>query len=122
MENLRALVLDDEEELTFLLSSVLEFNRFQVQAVSQPTKAIELLGHEKFDLLITDFKMDGMDGFEVIDKVRKDLSLTDLKVILLTFRDFNDDEHRRLSAENVVYLKKPFLPNELIQKIESLFL
>ncbi len=122
MENLRALILDDEEELTFLLSSVLEFNRFKVHSVSRPKEAISLLEKEKFDLLITDFKMDEMDGFEVIDKVRSHLGLGDLKVIMLTFRDFNDDEHRRLSADNVVYLKKPFLPNELIQKIESLFL
>lgn len=118
---LKALVLDDEEDLTFLLSQVLEFHHFDVKSSNRPTEAIRLLGVEAFDLFITDFKMDEMDGFEVIRQARAMPGREEMKIVLLTFREFSEPELRNISRENVTYLKKPFLPNELVQKIESLF-
>ena len=122
LADLSALIVDDEEELTFLLSSVLEFNRFQVAVAHRTSEALSELKARTFDLIITDYKMEELDGFQFIREIRDKLALKDIRIILLTFRDFSEEEVLWLSTQNVTYLKKPFLPNELVQKIETLFI
>jgi DNA-binding response OmpR family regulator len=121
IQKLNILVLDDEQDLTFLLSTVLEFNRYNVKTENEPAKAIEDLKKQKYDLLITDLKMDEMTGMDVIEAVRDKLELNDLKIIMLTSCDLDHDQMKKLANYNVTYLKKPFLPNEIVQKITSLF-
>jgi len=120
-ENTRVLVLDEEENLTFLLSTVLEFNRYGVTITKKPEEAKKALEKGQYDLFITDYKLADGNGMEVIKDVRHGMSLMEMKIILLTFRELGDRELRELAKENVTYVKKPFLPNEFISIIENLF-
>ena len=120
-QNRKVLVLDDEEDLTFLLRSVLEFNHFNVTVANDPLKALKLLEQEAYDLFITDYRMDGLNGMEVIGRLRNFPIAEKMKIIMLTFMDLADDEVKSLSKYNALYLRKPFLPNELIQKIWDIF-
>ena len=121
MEKTKILVLDDERDLTFMLGTVLQFNKYEVTTTEVPCDAMEKLKQNNFDLLITDLKMEGMSGMEVIDAVRKDPKFQSLKIIMLTSCDLSEEELKKLSKLNVTYMKKPFLPNEIVQKISNLF-
>ena len=104
----KVLIVDDEPDVTFLLSTVLEFNGFEVKITNTGKDALKELGQDTFDLFIVDYIMDDMNGMETIQEARQSLGLSDIKIILLTFKDLEAKELSVVSRENIVYLKKPF--------------
>lgn len=75
----RILAVDDELDMLALLKLIIEgYSDHQVSVTNNPLEAVELLGRERFDLVLTDLKMPGMDGMELLELARKqdeDLSL-----------------------------------------------
>lgn len=67
----RLLLLDDNRNGLVARKTVLEEIGYRITASTTPSEALELVALEKFDLIITDFKMPGMDGTEFIRKARK---------------------------------------------------
>lgn len=67
----RILVVDDEAIVSKALARILSSHNYEVQTASSGGKALEIYERERFDLLITDFNMPGMDGNEFIRRVRK---------------------------------------------------
>jgi DNA-binding NtrC family response regulator len=78
----RILVVDDEQSMTQFLSIVLRKEGYEVTAVSNGREALERVKAESFDVVITDIKMPGMDGIQLLQGIKKhDLSLP---VVLMT--------------------------------------
>jgi len=78
----KILVADDDLNVLRVVAEALEYKGYRVTAVSSGESAIEALGNEDFDLVITDLKMFEIDGFTVMRKAKEQNSQT--KVILLT--------------------------------------
>jgi DNA-binding NtrC family response regulator len=67
----KILVVDDEQSMTQFLSIVLRKENFQVTAVSNGRDALERVKAENFDVVITDIKMPGMDGIQLLNQIKK---------------------------------------------------
>ncbi|HUL44507.1 MAG TPA: response regulator [Bacteroidota bacterium] len=81
-KKLAILIVDDEDALRTLVRHELESDGFVIDEAESGERAVELLGEKKFDIVILDIRMPGIDGLEVLRRIREDDAIT--KVIMLT--------------------------------------
>jgi len=115
MENI--LIIDDDAQLTELLIEFLSSNKYIVVAKHKPEEGLEYLVKNHIDVIILDIMMPGMDGFQVLRKIRENLSIP---VIMLTARGEITDRIVGLELGADDYLPKPFEPRELLARIQSI--
>ena len=115
----RIIVVDDEPHIVRAIS--LKFTRagFEVHGAPDAEAGLELLHRVPASLLITDFTMPGMNGAELVRRVRADAKLADLPVIMLTARGFELEEDTNIEVELglAAVVMKPFSPRELVVKV-----
>lgn len=111
------LVVDDDDRIRELLTKFLRARGLRVSAASDGEKALALLSQMRFDLVILDVMMPGVDGFEVTGTVRR---TSDTPILLLTARGEPEDRIRGLSLGADDYLAKPFEPEELVLRAEAI--
>jgi CheY-like chemotaxis protein len=116
----KILVVDDSKEFTFLISSLLKFHQIDVTDESNPEVALEIAKKEKFAVMITDYMMDEMNGIELSEAVRNDSINKDIKIMLLTSKDLDEDELAKLNSLELSYVKKPIMPNDIYKKVMEL--
>ena len=115
----RIIVCDDEPHIVRAIS--LKFSRvgFDVHGAADAEACWELLRRHPPALLITDFTMPGMNGAQLVRRIRETPALADLPVIMLTARGFELAEQsielNRLGLAAIV--NKPFSPRELVVKV-----
>lgn len=114
----RILALDDDLELCELLSEFLTNEGFSVETCRDPAIFLGLPFGDAFDLLIIDVMLPGIDGFEVLRRVR---TKSRVPVIMLTARGEEHDRVRGLELGADDYLPKPFSPRELVARIRAIF-
>src|SRR5579862_7551187 len=113
----RILVIDDDAELCALVSRFLEAAGYHVQTTHRSEHGIELVLSGEFDLVVLDVMLPGLDGFEVLRRVR---AKSNTPVLMLTAR--GDDLDRILGLEIGAddYLAKPFNPRELAARARAI--
>lgn len=119
MANQRILAVDDEEHILELIEYNLVKNGFFVTTVSSGEEALALLEKEPFDLVLLDIMMEGMDGIEVLKRIRNQKETKDLPVILLTARGEEIDKVLGLEMGADDYMAKPFGVHELAARIKA---
>ena len=117
LANVRVLVLDDSADTVEMLRRLLEFEGALAEAATSGAEALEILCHKKFDLLITDISMPGMDGFEVLQKLRAQPSTAALPAVALTGFGRAEDIVRAKAEGFVTHLTKPIKIDELIETL-----
>ncbi|MBT6502163.1 MAG: response regulator [Deltaproteobacteria bacterium] len=106
INNPKILIVDDEPDILELLSNFLTYEGYQITTESRGQEAIDLFRSEPFDLVITDIRMPGMDGVEVLKEI-KQLD-EDVEVIILTGFASVDSAVRTLRQDGAFdYLTKP---------------
>lgn len=80
----KVLLVDDEEDLRTIVGAKLEAAGFEVQKATNGKEALELMRHEKPELVIMDVKMPIMNGVEAVSEMKGDEALKDIKVVFLT--------------------------------------
>jgi len=113
----RLIVLDDDQEMRALLQRYLSENHYFVRGVPDADSLYRLLARESFDLLILDLMMPGEDGLSVCRRLRGEGDTT--PIIMLTARGDPVDRVVGLEMGADDYLAKPFLPRELLARIEA---
>ncbi|MCW3041563.1 MAG: response regulator transcription factor [Solirubrobacterales bacterium] len=111
----RVLVVDDEANITELLSMALDFQGFQVRAAASGDEALALVEAERPDLIILDVMMPGLDGFAVAERLAERGAA--IPIIFLTARDGMDDKLRGLNSGAEDYITKPFGLDELLARV-----
>lgn len=119
MRNFDILVVDDSRAALFMFKKIVNLSGAPVGTVltaENGREAIDVLEKSRVDLLMTDLNMPVMNGFELIETVKKDPRFKDIPVIVITTegRDKYADKAYRLGAVN--YIKKPCQP-EQVKKI-----
>ena len=107
-DNLKTiLIVDDNQDMLSFVSSCMK-EVYEVRTATDGATALDVLQHEQIDLIISDVMMPGIDGFELCRRVKSDISLSHIPVILLTARttDVSRIEGLQLGADD--YLTKPF--------------
>lgn len=112
------IVIDDDNKLTDLLKDYLKKYNFTVVSYDNPVDALAHLKNNEYDLMILDFMLPDMDGFETLKELRK---TNDIPVIMLTARGETTDKIVGLELGADDYLSKPFEPRELVARIQSVF-
>ena len=101
------LVVDDNQDMLSFVSSCMKEN-FDVYTANDGAEALQVLQQQSINLIISDVMMPGIDGFELCRRVKSDISLSHIPIILLTARttDVSRIEGLQLGADD--YLTKPF--------------
>ena len=115
MENI--LIIDDDTQLTELLIEFLSSYKYNIVAKHTPEKGLEHFEKKGADAIILDIMLPGMDGFQVLRKIRENSAIP---VIMLTARGEVTDRIVGLELGADDYLPKPFEPRELLARIQSI--
>jgi two-component system NtrC family response regulator len=102
----RIAVLDDEARLVAILEMVLRRGGYEVEGFSAPDSALAALGARRFDLLLTDLKMPGLDGLGVLERVRA--ADADIPVVVMTAHATIATAVAALRLGAFDYVEKPF--------------
>jgi two-component system, OmpR family, response regulator len=111
------LLVEDEPFLRKAVAASLRFLGFQVTDAETGTDALRLARSRSFDLLIVDVMLPGLDGFEIVRRLRGDEN--HVPVIFLTAKDTRDDKVAGLTIGGDDYLTKPFELEELAARIRT---
>lgn len=113
------LVVDDQPANVRLVGTVLSDAGFDVMPATSGEQALARLQHAQPDLILLDMRMPGMDGFEVLERLRRDAALADIPVIFLTAAAERELVVEALDAGAVDYLTKPFVAEELVARVRA---
>lgn len=116
---LRVLVVDDDPVQRLLAGSVLQDARYEVRFADAAPAALELLRGEDFDLVLLDKRMPGMDGDEACRRIRGELGLSLLPVLMVTGSVGADELAHSLEAGADDFIGKPYLPVELLARVDA---
>jgi len=117
----KILAVDDEKHIVRLVQVNLERHGYTVVTAFDGKEALEKVQTEHPDLIVLDVMMPYMDGFEVLQNLKKDQSTRDIPVIMLTAKAQDADVFKGWQSGADCYLTKPFNPMELIMFVKRIF-
>src|SRR5580704_12815501 len=113
---MRALLVDDDQELGRLLTDYLASHGVSVAHVEDGLRALDRLAAEVFDIVLLDVMLPRMDGFDVCRRIR---ARHDVPVVMLTARGEDNDRVVGLELGADDYVAKPFNPRELLARMRA---
>lgn len=119
MAQLTVLTIDDEEHILELLKYNLEKNGFNVIQALSGEEGLKLLENNEVDMIILDLMLPGIDGLDVLRRIRATRKLLDVPVIMLTAKSEEIDTVLGLEMGADDYIGKPFGSHELIARIKA---
>ena len=117
----RVLITDDEPITRMLVKLLLERENFEVLEASNGKQAVDIATRERPDLLIVDLNMPEMDGYEAIARLRRDITMATLPIMVLTSEEGPGVERRVLELGADDYIIKPFDPAVLLSRVHGVF-
>lgn len=112
----KILVIDDEPSITKLVSAYLKPEGYEVFIASDGNAGLKAARVYKPDLIILDVMLPGMDGVELLSRLRRE---SDVYVIMLTAKTEETDKIVGLSVGADDYVTKPFSPRELVARVKA---
>jgi len=116
MSNAKILVIDDEPSIVKLVTAYLEPEGYEVYTAADGEAGLKAARAFKPDLVILDVMLPGMDGIELLSRLRRE---SDVYVIMLTARTEETDKIVGLSVGADDYVTKPFSPRELTARVKA---
>lgn len=113
----RILVVDDEADIRDVVRLTLETEGYEVFEAADGQEALEQVARRAPHLVLLDFKMPRLDGGEVCRRLKKDILLQHLPIIMLTSRAETSDKIQGIQAGADDYVVKPFDPAELSARV-----
>ena len=117
----KILIVDDDRMIRMLVKLLLEKEGYDVIEGENGLHAVEISRRERPDLMVLDLMMPQLDGFEALQRIRRDPTMTGLPVIVLTAESGPDTERRVLELGADDYLIKPFEPGVLLSRVRAVF-
>ena len=118
----KILIVDDEAHIRMLIEQTLEEleeNDVEFLTAENGEIALEIIQEEKPDLVFLDVMMPKMNGMEVCRKVKKELQMNNIFIILLTAKGQEMDRQKGQDVGADVYMTKPFDPEALLEKAKE---
>ncbi|CAA9524210.1 MAG: Phosphate regulon transcriptional regulatory protein PhoB (SphR), partial [uncultured Solirubrobacteraceae bacterium] len=113
------LVVEDEPTIAEMVARYLRRAGYETSVVGDGRAALAAVGGRRPDLVLLDVMLPGMDGMEVMRRLREDEGTTRLAILLLTARGGEADRVAGLRQGADDYVVKPFSPAELIARVEA---
>ncbi len=121
MASHKILVCDDEKNIRRLVQVNLERAGYKVVTASDGKEALQQVVKERPELIVLDIMMPYMDGFEVLQNLRRNASTREIPVFMLTAKSQDSDIFRGWQSGVDCYLTKPFTPVELVSFVNRIF-
>ena len=112
MELHKILVVDDEESVRSMVAVLLQKEGYQVSSAQGGEEALDLLGEQAFDLVISDIRMPRMDGLQLLDRIQA--LYPDITVIMMSAFGTVDLAVEAMKRGAYDYISKPFKPDEIL--------
>ena len=113
----KILIADDEPDIRDVLKITLSEENYTILEAGDGEEALKIITTKPLDLVLLDYKMPKMDGREVCRRVKSDLLLRHLPIIMVTGKSDVSDKVGGLDAGADDYITKPFEPQELLARI-----
>ncbi len=117
----RALVVEDDPDIVELVTMYLSKEGFAVEGVGDGREALARVRATRFDLVILDLQLPGLDGLSLCGQIRREGIARDVPVVMLTARGDETDRIVGLEMGADDYVVKPFSPKELVARVRALF-
>jgi CheY-like chemotaxis protein len=117
---IQLLVVEDSEDILYIMKTELEWMGYSVDAAVDGNDALELAKANRPDIIISDIQMPGIDGFELLRRVRGFTELATVPAIALTGFGMEADVKRALAGGFAAHLTKPVEPEKLSDMIDKL--
>ena len=110
----KILIVEDDQTISKLIAASLSISGYESVPCFDGNEAVHMVRNEEFDLILLDIMLPGLDGFQVMEKIRE----TGTPVIFLTAMGDVSDRVKGLKSGAEDYIVKPFEPLELLARIE----
>lgn len=114
---MKVLVIDDDKEIVELLGIYIQNEGYELEKAYNGKEALSKLNTQEIDLVVLDVMMPEMNGYEIIQEIRKD---SQLPILMLSARSTDVDKIKGLITGADDYVVKPFNPLEVMARIKSL--
>jgi len=116
----KILIVEDDKFLRELIVTKLENEGFDTAVAVDGNEGIKAIEEQKPNLVILDLMLPGIDGFEVLQRMKENQALTSIPVLILSNLGQREDVEKGLSLGAVDFLiKAHFTPNEVIEKVKN---
>jgi DNA-binding response OmpR family regulator len=116
----KILIIEDDKFLRELIARKLEKEGYEVLEAVDGEEGFKKVHDEKPDLVLLDLILPGIDGFEVLSKIKDDVSLSQIPVIVLSNLGQKEDVDKGLGLGAIDYLiKAHFTPVEIVEKVRN---
>ncbi|MBI3005943.1 MAG: response regulator [Ignavibacteriales bacterium] len=116
------LLVEDEEQLIDIVASVLEEEGYEVRKSLTAEEALQQVPQYQPDLIISDMKMGGMDGFTLFQKVRSEPKVGNVPFIFLTALDDSASKKQAQALGATAYVTKPFDIDDFVKLVRNVLL
>ena len=116
----RVLVVEDNPATRMLVQQTLELEGYDVVCVPDGIRALNEIQARRPDVVVLDVMMPGVDGFSVLEQIRREDRTKELPVLMLTALDDNDSTWKGWSSGCHYYLTKPFEIEDLVGAVNRL--
>jgi len=110
------LIVDDDIRMLRMMQRILELEGYRVRTASDGKAALDAFDEENPDLVLLDIMMPGLDGYQVLESIRKH---SDVPIIMITAKLDVDSIKQAVDLGADDYVKKPFTPAELVARINA---
>lgn len=114
----KILIVDDEQVNVKMVAYILKANGYDVATAFNGKDGLSTAKKENPDLILLDIMMPGMDGYEVLARIRQDAKFTNTPVCMLTAKEKMDDVERAMTLGAKYYIMKPFTSESLLAKVK----
>jgi CheY-like chemotaxis protein len=114
------LVIDDEPDIVLMVRTILELEGDDVLEASTGEAALEVLEREDPDVALLDIRLPGLDGWDVLRRLRDSGRLEQLPVLMVSAHSTPSTFERAQAEGSSGYLTKPFTSDELLRKLEEI--
>lgn len=116
-ENIAVLLVEDNEVNQLLAKTLLRKNNMEFAIANNGSEALEVLEHQRFDVVLMDVQMPVMDGYEATRAIRERLKMKELPIIAMTANAMDGDREQCLEAGMNDYITKPINSEQLFKAI-----
>lgn len=113
----RILVVDDQQDIRDMTALALSGVGYRVDTVESGESALTTLERDRFDLVLLDINMPGMDGWETLRLIRCDEELTEVPVMMFSIKGEIRDKIESMQEGAVDFVTKPFAIDDLIDRV-----
>lgn len=120
MEEKTVLLVEDEDNIALALEHLIERQGYRLSRVADGDAAMAAISEVRPDLVVLDVMLPGSSGYEVCQSIRRDSSLSGIKILMMTARGGEVERRKGLALGADAFLTKPFATSDLTDQINDL--